>query len=155
MRLLSLAPALVLFATGPVHAQSVDPALAARDSSWNVLRLRGDADGLAALLADDWLLTHSDGRTQDKRDYLAELTRGARGGRVNTEITNADVRVRRYGDAAVVTGASVQSGIGADGAPFSGRFRFTRVWVRRNGVWVMVASHSSREATAEKTPWDS
>lgn len=111
------------------------------------MRLRGDARALDALLADDWILTHSDGRTQDKRDYLAELARGARGGRVNTAITNADVRFRWYGEAAVVTGASVQSGIGADGAPFRGRFRFTRVWIRRSGAWVMVASHSSREAT--------
>ncbi len=147
MRLLLLVLGLVLCGADPGHAQPIDPALAARDSAWNALRLRGDVAGLEALLADDWLLTHSDGRTQDKRDYLAELKRGASGGRVNTAITNADVRIRRYGEAAVVTGSSVQSGIGADGAPFSGRFRFTRVWVRRNGLWVMVASHSSREAT--------
>lgn len=147
MRLLLLLTTLAVVAAHPLRAQAVDPELVARDSSWNVLRLRGDARALEALLADDWLLTHSDGRTQDKRDYLAELTRGARGGRVNTGITNADVRVRWYGEAAVVTGASVQSGIGADGAPFSGRFRFTRVWIRRSGAWVMVASHSSREST--------
>jgi ketosteroid isomerase-like protein len=128
------------------QVQFPDSSLVARDSAWNALRLRGDARGLEPLLASTWLLTHSDGRTQDKRDYLDELSRGSRGGRVNTAITNADVRVQVYGDAAVITGASVQSGIGADGQPFSGRFRFTRVWVRQEGHWVMVASHSSREA---------
>ena len=126
---------------------ATDPALLARDSLWNALRLTGDAAALAPLLADDWLLTHSDGRTQDKRDYLAELGRGARGGRVNTAITNEGVAVRRYGETAVITGASVQSGIGADGQPFSGRFRFTRVWVRHDRAWVMAASHSSRVAS--------
>lgn len=127
-------------------ATRADSALLARDSAWNAFRLRGDARSLEPLLAPDWLLTHSDGRTQDKRAYLAELARGAGGGRVNTAITNDSVVVRTYGETAVVTGLSVQSGIGADGQPFSGRFRFTRVWVRRGGEWVMVASHSSRIA---------
>lgn len=126
----------------PLAAQS--SALLARDSLWNALRLRGDARGLAPLLAEDWLLVHSDGRTQDKAEYLGELARGAAGGRVNTAITNDSVRVRTYGATAVVTGLSVQSGIGADGRPFSGRFRFTRVWVLGEGGWVMVSSHSSR-----------
>lgn len=129
---------------GALKGATADAALLARDSSWNAFRLRGDAAALDGLLAEDWLLTHSDGRTQDKRDYLAELARGQRGGRVNTSITNEDVVVRTYGDAAVVTGVSVQAGVGADGRPFSGRFRFTRVWVRRDGTWVMVSSHSSR-----------
>ena len=144
MRKLVLTLLLSLYAIRPAQAQATDPALAARDSSWNTLRLRGDARALETLLANDWLLTHSDGRTQGKTEYLAELARGASGGRVNTAITNEDVRIQTYGDAAVVTGASVQSGIGADGVPFSGRFRFTRVWVRRDGRWMMVASHSSR-----------
>jgi len=112
------------------------------DASWNTLRLQGDAAGLAPLLADDWMLTHSDGKVQYKRDYLEQL---ATRNRTNTAITNEDVQVRRYGDAAVVTGVSVQSGIG-DGKPFTGKFRFTRMWVQRDGKWVMTASHSSRVA---------
>lgn len=133
---------LAVLSAAPLTAQS--SGLLERDSLWNVLRLRGDARGLAPLLADDWLLVHSDGRTQDKADYLGELSRGSAGGRVNTAITNDSVRVRSYGATAVVTGISVQSGVGADGRPFSGRFRFTRVWVQRPGAWVMVSSHSSR-----------
>lgn len=133
---------LAVLSAAPLTAQS--SGLLERDSLWNVLRLRGDARGLAPLLADDWLLVHSDGRTQDKAGYLGELSRGSAGGRVNTAITNDSVRVRSYGATAVVTGISVQSGVGADGRPFSGRFRFTRVWVQRQGAWVMVSSHSSR-----------
>ncbi len=136
----------LLLAPSAAALRAQDSALVARDAAWNALRLRGDAAGLDTLLAADWLLTHSDGRTQDKRDYLAELARGSRGGRVNTAITNEDVVTRFYGETAVVTGVSVQSGTGADGTPFSGRFRFTRVWVRRDGRWLMVSSHSSRLA---------
>ena len=92
--------------------------------------------------ADDWMLTHSDGQVQYKKDYLEQL---ATRNRTNTAITNEDVKLRMYGDAAVVTGVSVQSGIG-DGKPFTGKFRFTRMWVVKDGKWVMTASHSSRVA---------
>ena len=114
------------------------------DTAWNQLRLQGDAKALAPLLTEDWLLTHSDGRVQHKADYLQELaTRQRR----NTRIDNEDVHIRLHGDTAVITGTSVQAAI-SDGKPWEGRFRFTRVWLLRDGQWQMLASHSSRlEAT--------
>ncbi|MFN3302378.1 MAG: nuclear transport factor 2 family protein [Roseateles sp.] len=110
------------------------------DASWNELRLKADTTGLARLLADDWLLTHSDGRTQTKADYLQDLSSRSRS---NQGIVNEDVVVRLYGSAAVVTGVSVQSCL-TNGQPWSGRFRFTRSWALIDGRWVMLASHSSR-----------
>lgn len=133
-----LGAAVLWLAAVPAGAQ--DAALLHRDSLWNTLRLRGDAVALAPLLADDWRLTHSDGRVQDKREYLEEL--GSRR-RANSQVENLDVQVRVYGPTAIVTGISVQSGV-TDGVPWSGRFRFTRSWILRDGTWVMVASHSSR-----------
>lgn len=130
----------VLLGAVALPARAQDPALLHRDSLWNSLRLRGDAAALVPLLADDWRLTHSDGRVQDKPDYLAELATGRRS---NSRVENIGVRARVYGGTAVVTGISVQSGI-SDGVPWSGRFRFTRTWTLREGAWVMVASHSSR-----------
>lgn len=134
----ALALFIALLLTAPLGAQDAD--LRQRDSLWNSLRLSGNAVALAPLLADDWLLTHSDGRTQDKADYLAELATRRRS---NSQVENLGVRFRQYEHTAVVTGISVQSGV-TDGQPWSGRFRFTRTWIRRDGVWVMVASHSSR-----------
>lgn len=112
------------------------------DTSWNDLRLKADVAGLDKLLADDWLLTHSDGRVQDKKDYLQELSSRTRS---NQAIENEGVSIRRYGGTAVVTGTSVQAGT-SNGLPWSGRFRYTRVWILREGRWQMVASHSSRIA---------
>ena len=134
---------LMLLAPGWTWAQT--PAtLEQADTAWNQLRLQGDAKALAPLLADDWLLTHSDGRVQHKADYLQELaTRQRR----NTRIDNEDVQVRQHGDTAVITGTSVQAAI-SDGKPWEGRFRFTRVWLLRDGHWQMLASHSSRLAEA-------
>ncbi|TWI05968.1 uncharacterized protein DUF4440 [Luteimonas cucumeris] len=135
---------LALVFTPPVFAAgtTTDAELLSIDASWNDLRLKSDVAALQRLIADDWLLTHSDGRTQDKADYLGELRTRSR---TNQGIDNEDVVLRRYGDTAVVTGTSVQSGI-SNGKPWHGRFRFTRVWVLREDRWQMVASHSSRVA---------
>ena len=134
---------LLLLLPGWAWAQTPTPTtLEQADAAWNQLRLQGDAKALAPLLADDWLLTHSDGRVQHKADYLHELTTRQRR---NTRIDNEDVRVRLHGDTAVITGTSVQAAI-SDGKPWEGRFRFTRVWLLRDGQWQMLASHSSRLA---------
>jgi ketosteroid isomerase-like protein len=132
----------------PLSAGGTDDdgkSLPAIDASWNSLRLESDVEGLERLLCDDWLLTHSDGRVQDKADYLKELSSRTR---ANQVIENQDVEVRLHGDTAVVTGTSVQAGT-SNGQPWSGRFRFTRTWILRDGDWRMLASHSSRIATQE------
>ena len=136
--------ALALFLALPAQAET-DAELLALDATWNELRMKPDVAGLDRILADDWMLTHSDGRVQYKADYLDELRTSTRR---NQGIGNEDLRVRRYGDTMVVTGASVQSGI-SNGQPWSGRFRFTRTWVKHDGVWIMVSSHSSRVAAAQ------
>lgn len=133
---------MLALASGAAWAQ--DPALAARDASWNTLRQSGDAAALARIIDDRFVLVHSDGRVQHKGDYLAELSSRKR---VNGAIRNAEVRIREYGDAAVVNGISVQSAV-SDGKPWRGTFRFTRVWIKRQGEWMLVSSHSSRVAEA-------
>ena len=133
--------AFVLVAVPPVSSEtSASDDLHRIDATWNTLRLTPDVPALERLLTDDWILTHSDGRVQTKRDYLDELKTQARR---NSSIANEDVKVRTYGDTAIVTGVSVQSGT-SNGQTFGGRFRFTRVWVRVQGTWRMAASHSSR-----------
>lgn len=138
-----LAAALVLALAVPLaQAGPREEALQLADLQWNHFRLHNDAKSLAPLLADRWVLTHSDGKVQHKQDYLEQL---ATGSRRNTAITNHDSVIQYYGDTAIVTGRSVQSGIGEQG-PFSGSFRFTRTWQWQDGRWVMLASHSSRLA---------
>ena len=130
----------VLLAGGSLPVLAAEPDLREVDSQWNRLRLASDTAGLGALLVDDFVLTHSDGAVQHKTDYLADLDKRTR---VNHAIDNHDVEVRRYGDTAIVTGRTVQHGVGEQG-PFRGTFHFTRVWLLRDGQWRLAASHSSR-----------
>ncbi len=143
LRIIVLCLALLVSARSMAFESDAD--LLAMDATWNEMRMKPDVAGLDRLLADDWMLTHSDGRVQYKADYLDELRTSTRR---NQGIGNEDLRVRRYGDTVVVTGTSVQSGI-SNGQPWSGRFRFTRVWIQREGAWKMIASHSSRIAEAK------
>jgi ketosteroid isomerase-like protein len=126
----------------PFAALAADPVLEARDASWNALRQHADVAALDRLIDPGFVLVHSDGKVQYKADYLADLSTRKR---VNGEIRNEGVVIREYGDMAVVNGTSVQSAV-TDGKPWSGRFRFTRVWVKRGAEWVLVSSHSSRVA---------
>lgn len=100
--------------------------------------LRRKASG--PLLADEFVLTHSDGRVENKHSYLQDL---ASSNRVNTQIENFDVQIRCFEHTAIVTGRTLQQGISA-GKKWQGEFRFTRVWFYQNNQWLLQASHSSR-----------
>jgi hypothetical protein len=51
--------------------------------------------------------------------------------------------VRLYGDTAIVSGTS-ESKVEYKGRPSGGALRFTRVYVRRDGRWLMIATHATR-----------
>jgi len=62
-----------------------------------------------------------------------------RSGQLRYEAMNVtDMVVRIYGDTAIVTARADVKGhqLGED---FSGPYRYTRVWVRRNGRWQTVS----------------
>ena len=56
-------------------------------------------------------------------------------------INLTDMVVRVYGNTAIVTARADVKGTDL-GADFSGPYRFTRVWVKRNGQW-QVASYQA------------
>jgi len=99
-----------------------------------------DAQTLMRTLADDYTLSGTDDFLIDKDEYLAGLD--------NPEFrtTSAmvdDLRIRVYGDAAVVTGRAVYRGWSKKGGKYVRRFRFTDAFIRRDGAWKCVATHAS------------
>lgn len=101
--------------------------------------LRGDAQALSRLLADDYIGTGAHGRVRTKAQVLADYSSGA----VKYEsITEDDVTVRVYGTAAVVTGRTRSKGK-ESGKNVDAEHRFTRVWIQERGRWLLVASQSS------------
>ncbi len=57
-------------------------------------------------------------------------------------LRHEDVRVRVFGEAAVATGLTVVKGR-YKGQDAGGRFRYLRVWIRREGRWQAVAGQST------------
>jgi uncharacterized protein (TIGR02246 family) len=96
--------------------------------------LRSDGAALDRLRAADYVFTTADGRLLDKAQAAV-----APGDYALTAYTHEDVRVRVYGDAAVATGALTVAGT-FRGRPRDGRSRWTRVFVKRDGRWQLVAN---------------
>lgn len=97
-----------------------------------------DCAGWASLLADDWSVTHIDARIISKAEAV-EMCRTA----PSLSSTIDQLTVRSYGDTAVVTGRNKAT---VSGTQQTVTLRFTDVFVRRDGHWLVVASHATRLA---------
>ena len=65
----------------------------------------------------------------------AEVVAAAKTGATTVEsLEYSDVKVRIYGNWAIVTGIESGKGVQA-GVPWTGAYRFSRVFVKRDGVW--------------------
>jgi len=107
---------------------------------WMDAYRHNDVAALDRILADDYKLTDSLGRTSTKADDLAT----ARSGLVHLDVYDTtDLHVRVWGDTAVVTGHSVIRGASPRGR-FVHDFNFTDTLARIDGSWRAVAAHVSR-----------
>lgn len=110
--------------------QVVDMERQAKEAS-----LRRDADFSLRTLADDYVAITPLGQVTTKQEAIS----ARHSGQLRYESMNVtDMVVRLYGDTAVVTARADVKGhqLGED---FSGLYRYTRVWVRRNGRWQTVS----------------
>ena len=116
------------------------------ETQWRTAVLQNDVATVNRLLADDYLGINPNGTLETKADALALQ----RSGTVKiSSIEPGNVKVRVYGDTAVVTSqVSVQ---GRDGErDIGGRYHYTRVYSRRTGEWKIVSFEASRIAPGNK-----
>ena len=97
--------------------------------------LKGDAAAIERMTADDYTFITLKGELRTKAEIVKGFTSGAF---KYQSRTISDLKIRVYGDTAVVTGRSVQKGI-ENGKDYSGEYWFTRVYVKQNGAWMTVA----------------
>jgi len=96
----------------------------------------GDVQRFREILADDFLCSLPDGSLVDKDRFLEQTARPVQISNLQTH----DVKVRLMGDFAIVHARTTFAG--PDGRPGSGRY--TDVWARRNGRWLAVSAHVTR-----------
>jgi hypothetical protein len=104
--------------------------------------VKADVAALDKMLAPELSYTHGDARVVDKTVFLAELKAGDF---KYLTIEPADIKVRVYGETAVVTGGAAMD-IVNKGTPAKIRIRYTNMQVKRNGSWQMVAWQATRLA---------
>jgi len=109
---------------------------------WDEAYARRDPEAIAPLLAPDFVFTSSNGQLITRPMYLSASLKSPDIA-VETPINSEDVKIHIYGEVAVVTSMAAQRGQRFDRDP-KVRFRYTDVWVKRNGRWQAVTSQSTR-----------
>jgi uncharacterized protein (TIGR02246 family) len=127
----------VAFAQTP--ASAVEKEIRDIEEQLRAAAVKGDTAAFERLMADDYTSTSMSGLTRSKAEIIADWKSGAQ----KTESISLDnVKVRVYGDAAVLT-ADRTTKSRLRGQDNSGRQREIRVFVKRNGRWQAVAMQTT------------
>ncbi len=129
-------------AAAPAAAGPEDQILRLEDR-WRLAQKANDAEAFMTLLSPDLTFIGTSGSLRDRSDYMASRS-GSWIPRAET-YEYSELRVRMFGDVAIVTGREVTTGVGVSGAG-----RFTHVWAARSGEWRLVAIQ--RTEIADATP---
>jgi ketosteroid isomerase-like protein len=108
-------------------------------------QIHADAAALQRIYADDFIGVGPSGTVRTKPQVISDFTSGDL---KFQSITTDDVRVRVYGNAAIETGLSTMDGQDK-GKAVPHDTRFTRVWIKQQGRWRLVANHYSSRGSHE------
>jgi ketosteroid isomerase-like protein len=106
---------------------------------WNEAQVNRDSNALNALVSERFIDTEYDGEVSDKTKFLADIKDPLF---KPTSMDIRDIKVNLFGETAVVTGIYETKG-SYQGKPYNHYGRFTDTWIRENGKWQCVASHTS------------
>jgi ketosteroid isomerase-like protein len=124
---------------------SVEEVIKKLDDERIQAQVHADATVLDRIYAADFIGVGPSGRVRTKPQVISDFTSGDL---KFQSITTGDVQVRVYGNTAVETGSSTM--IGQDkGQTVPRDTRFTRVWVKEQGGWRLVANHYSSQTTRQ------
>jgi ketosteroid isomerase-like protein len=122
---------------------SVEQAIRQLDNERIQAQIGADAAALDRIYADDFIGVGPSGTVRTKPQVISDFTSGAL---KFQSITTDEVQVRVYENAAVETGLSTM--VGQDkGKAVPRDTRFTRVWIKQQAHWRLVANHYSSRVT--------
>ena len=151
MRRFATLGAFVLAASALVSAQAPEARTAlppTQDTEAVLMKIERDAAaalmkkdfaGFAGVFSEDAVFTGPDGAVQTKAQLLADLKSGSLA--IESTVIS-DIKVRVFGEAAVVTYTTTDKGQ-YKGRDISGRYRWTDTFVRRGGKWQVVAGQGT------------
>lgn len=111
------------------------------EEKWRTAMMQRNAAAMESLLADDYTAITPSGAIQTREQAISNLRSGALD---VTAIFLSDRKIRIYGSTAVVT-SRADITASKDDRELSGRYRYTRVYVRNpQGQWKIVSFEASR-----------
>ena len=108
------------------------------EQTWTDASLKKDRATVERILADDYVYTHSNGSVLNKTQEIAETMSADIKW---TSTINSDMKVRIFGDVAIITGIQTAQGTAKGYTP--GPRRFTDIFVKRNGRWQCIGGQST------------
>jgi uncharacterized protein (TIGR02246 family) len=124
---------------------SVEQVIRQLDNERIQAQIAADAVALDRIYADDFMGVGPSGTVRTKAQVISDFTSGDL---KFQSITTDEVQVRVYENTAVETGLSTMSGQDK-GKAVPRDTRFTRVWVKQQGRWRLVANHYSSRITQQ------
>jgi ketosteroid isomerase-like protein len=109
------------------------------ERAWNQAEAKQEVKEVANLVDDTLVYTDYDGSIMNKAEYLKWV---AAPEQKADHLYDEGLTIHVYGNAAVVAGIYRESGINK-GKYYVVRSRYTDTWIKRDGVWRCVASHST------------
>ncbi|MFT4113545.1 nuclear transport factor 2 family protein [Silvibacterium sp.] len=130
----------------PHHeTHAVHKEIEALEEQWRQAIIANNVGQMDHLLADDYIGISANGTVETKTEALAQRRAGT--ARV-TQLDIRDMKVRVYGDTAVVTSQAHVEGTNGQSS-ISGNYRYTRVYNRRLGQWKIISFEASRMHDAD------
>jgi len=129
--------------TRTVHKQ-----IEALEMQWRQAQVDNDIAVIEHLLADDYMGITANGTIETKSQAIAQRKAGTI--RI-TALDLDDLKIRLYGDTAVVTSKADVQGVNGQ-SDISGKYRYTRVYNKRLGQWKIVSFEASRIHDADARP---
>jgi ketosteroid isomerase-like protein len=125
----------------PHHeSHAIHKEIEALEMQWRDAVVSNNVSQMDHLLADDYIGISANGTVETKTQELAQRKAGTV--RIQS-LDLSDLKVRVYGDTAVVTSRAALTGINGQ-SDISGNYRYTRVYNKRLGQWKIVSFEASR-----------
>jgi len=131
----------------PRQDEKVEQDLLQLDRQWAEIAVQGDMATFDRIFSDDYTSTHSNGRVVTKAEERAYVVSAISGSKF-LSISTDDVKVRVYGDTAVIIGrVTVKPRSGSER-----HSRYTTVWVKRKNRWQLVAEQFASIPAQQSLP---
>lgn len=140
-RILTLLFVAILASPPSAHSQgnAADiQAVTSLERQWEAALLNKDQAAIDKIVASDCVFVGSNGELMtkaqaDEENRITSLSKS----------TIIDIAVRVFGDVAVVVGSNMENSVNRQRVT-TGWYRWTDVWVRRDGRWQVVSAQSTK-----------